>query len=288
MADPLQVAREALSGTDAWVVGGAVRDRLLDREVDDVDLVVDGDVRAAAKRVAHGVGGPMFALSQEFGAWRVLAPDHSWRIDLSPLRGGDLRADLGLRDLTVNAIAEPLQGGEAVDPTGGREDLAARRLRMTGPAAFTEDPLRVVRLARLALVLGFELEPATVEAARAAAPGLVEVSGERVFAELNLMLAHDAAPEGIRLLAGVGALAAVLPEVAALDGVEQNRYHDRDVLGHTLEVLAESIAIERHPTVVFGLEPAEELGSLLREPLADGLPRSRNGRRHRQAGSRSR
>jgi poly(A) polymerase len=66
----------------------------------------------------------------------------------------------------------------------------------------------------------------------------------------------------------------VLPEIAALDGVEQNRYHDRDVLGHTLEVLAEAIAIERHPTVVFGPDHADALQALLDEPLADGLPRS--------------
>jgi tRNA nucleotidyltransferase/poly(A) polymerase len=274
MADPLLAARAARGATAAWVVGGAVRDRLLAREVDDVDLVVDGDVRAAAKRVARETGGPMFALSQEFGAWRVLAPDRSWRIDLSPLRGGDLHADLALRDLTVNAIAEPLQGGEPIDPTGGRGDLAARRLRMTGPAAFSDDPLRVVRLGRLALVLGFELDAETVAAARAAAGGLQRVSGERVFAELNLLLAHDRAPEGIRLLAQVGALEAVLPEVAALDGVQQNRYHDRDVLGHTLEVLAEAIALERHPTVVFGGEHAARLQAILAEPLADGLARS--------------
>jgi tRNA nucleotidyltransferase/poly(A) polymerase len=274
MADALLAAREALQGAAVWVVGGAVRDRMLDRQVDDVDLVVDGDVRAAAKRVARGVGGPMFALSQEFGAWRVLAPDRSFRIDLSPLRGGDLHADLALRDLTVNAMAEPLQGGETIDPTGGREDLAARRLRMTGPDAFTEDPLRVVRLGRLALVLDFEMDPATVQAARDAAPELGRVSGERVFAELNLLLAHDGAPQGIRLLAQVGALEAVLPEIAALDGVEQNRYHDRDVLGHTLEVLAETIAIERHPTIVFGPDHAGALRAILDEPLADGMARA--------------
>jgi tRNA nucleotidyltransferase/poly(A) polymerase len=274
MSDPLPTAREALGSTRAWIVGGAVRDRLLGREVEDLDLVVDGDVRAAAKALARATGGPMFNLSQEFGAWRVLAPDRSWCIDLNPLRGSDLRTDLLLRDLTVNAIAEPLAGGEPIDPTGGRDDLAARRLRMTGPDALADDPLRVVRVARLALALGFEIEPATGAAARAAAPDLVGIPGERIFAELNMLLAHDAAPRGIGLLDEVGALTAVLPEIAALDGVEQNRYHDRDVLGHTLEVLAETIAIERHPVIVFGPEHAEALRAVLAEPLADGLPRS--------------
>jgi poly(A) polymerase len=216
----------------------------------------------------------MFALSQEFGAWRVLAPDRAWCIDLNPVRGGSLEADLALRDLTVNAIAEPLGGGEPVDPTGGREDLAAGRLRMVGPTAFADDPLRVVRLARLALALGFAIDEATARAAREAAPGLEDVAGERVFAELNLLLGHPAAPEGIGLLADVGALRAILPEIAALDGVEQNRYHDRDVLGHTLEVLAQAIAIESDPGAILGAEHADALLAVLGEPLADGLSRA--------------
>ena len=274
MPDPVAVVRDALPGARAWVVGGAVRDRLLGRPVDDLDLVVDGDVRAAAKDVARAVGGPMFSLSQEFGAWRVLAADRSWQVDLNPVRGGDLRADLLLRDLTVNAIAEPLEGGEPVDPTGGREDLAARRLRMTAPTAFADDPLRVVRVARLALALGFTIDAETARAAREAAPALAGVAGERIFAELNLLLAHDAAPEGIEALGEVGALAAVLPEIAALEGVEQNRYHDRDVLGHTLEVLAETIALETDPGAVLGTEHADAISAILAQPLADGLSRS--------------
>jgi tRNA nucleotidyltransferase/poly(A) polymerase len=274
MADPLQAARDALPGARAWVVGGAVRDRLLGRPVDDVDLVLEGDVRGAAKQLSRAVGGPMFSLSQEFGAWRVLARDRSWRIDLNPVRGGDLEADLRLRDLTVNAIAEPLGGGEPVDPTGGRDDLAARRLRMAGPRAFAEDPLRVVRVARFALALGFAVEEETARAARDAAPGLADVAAERIFAELNMLLADPRAPAGVLLLRDVGALGAVLPEVAALEGVEQNRYHDRDVLGHTLEVLEEAIGIEADPGAALGAEHADALLGVLGEPLADGLTRA--------------
>ena len=235
---------------------------------------MEGDVRAAARRVARAADGPMFSLSEEFGAWRVLAKDRSWRIDLNPVHGGSLEADLRLRDLTVNAIAEPLAGGAEIDPTGGRADLQARLLRMAGPSAFTDDPLRVVRLARLALVLGFAIDPDTAAAARAAAPGLAGVAGERLFAELNLLLAADDAPRGIGLLDEVGGLSVVLPEIAALDGVEQNRYHDRDVLGHTLAVLEQAIALERDPAPVLGAEHADALRAVLAEPLADGLPRS--------------
>jgi poly(A) polymerase len=123
-------------------------------------------------------------------------------------------------------------------------------------------------------VLGFTIDPATRAAARAAAGGLKRVSGERIFAELNLLLADDAAPAGVVLLADVGALGVVLPEISSLEGVEQNRYHDRDVLGHTLEVLEEAIALERDPGPVFGAEQADALRAVLAEPLADGLPRA--------------
>ena len=74
-ATPLSIAREALAGEDAWLVGGAVRDRLLGRPVVDLDLVIDGDVRAAAKKLARAVRGPSFELSDAFGAWRVMAGD---------------------------------------------------------------------------------------------------------------------------------------------------------------------------------------------------------------------
>src|SRR5438128_107520 len=129
MTEARSLAREALRDRSAWLVGGAVRDDILGRATTDLDLAVDGDVRGAARALARATGGPLFELSDAFGSWRVLAADRSWQADLSPLRGGSLEADLALRDFTVNAIAEPLGGGERVDPHGGAGDLAAGRLR---------------------------------------------------------------------------------------------------------------------------------------------------------------
>ena len=122
---PWLIAREALPGATAWVVGGAVRDELLGRPPADVDIIVEGDVGAAARAVARAARGPAFELSDEFGSWRVMAPGRGWQIDLSPARGGSLESDLALRDFTVNAIAQPLEGGARVDPHGGQADLAA-------------------------------------------------------------------------------------------------------------------------------------------------------------------
>ncbi len=268
-----RIAREALRDRVAWVVGGAVRDDLLQRPTTDLDVVVEGDVGAAARAVAVAARGPAFELSDEFGSWRLMAPDRTWQIDLSPLRGGSLQSDLALRDFTVNAIAEPLQGGERVDPHGGASDLAAGRLRAVGPRALADDPLRVVRLVRLAAQLALEPERETTALARASAPATAAVAQERVFAELKRIVADDAVIGSLALMDEIGVTEAILPELHALHGVEQNRYHHADVHAHTIEVLEQAIALQADAGAVFGAEHADAIAVLLAEPLADEVDR---------------
>jgi putative nucleotidyltransferase with HDIG domain len=270
----IETLREALAGERAWLVGGALRDRLLGRPTPDLDVVVEGDVRRAARSLGRGAGGASFELSDQFGAWRVVARDRSWQVDITPLQGGSLEADLGARDLTVNAMAEPLAGGELVDPHGGAQDLDHKRLRMVSADAFVADPLRTLRVARLATELGFEIDPETAAAVRRHAPGLAGTAQERVFTELRRIVVSDAAVRGLALMDELELVAAVLPELAALQGVEQNPYHHRDVHGHTLEVLQASIDLERDPAAALGDESlAAPVRALLAEPLADELTR---------------
>jgi poly(A) polymerase len=235
---------------------------------------VAGDVRAAARRLARQAGGPAFELSGEFGAWRVIGPERRWQVDLTPVQGGTLAEDLARRDFTVNAMARPVDGGATVDPHGGAGDLAAGRLRMVAEAAFDDDPLRVLRLARFACELGLEPEPETVAAAARRAPRIGEVAAERVFAELRRVVAADAVLAGLALMERLGLTAHVLPELAALRGVEQNRYHHLDVHDHTLEVLAETVALERDPEPALGAALAAPLRAFLAQPLADELTRA--------------
>jgi putative nucleotidyltransferase with HDIG domain len=259
-----------------------VRDRALGRpsEWADVDVVVEGDPGEAARAVARAGGhAACFALSEDFGAWRVVARDGSWQVDVEPLRGGSIEEDLRLRDFTVNAIAEPIEGGEPIDPLGGLADLAARRLRMAAAGAFADDPLRVLRLARVAIELELVPEPDTTAAAVAQALALRDVSPERVFMELRRILAASGARRGLEMLSELGATAVVLPELEALRGVEQNRFHHLDVHGHTLEVLDRAVEL----TIADGreLEAAQPwmaphgpaVAALLAEPLADGMTR---------------
>jgi poly(A) polymerase len=292
MADVLKAARTALADRPAWLVGGAIRDRTLGRETADIDVVVDGDPADAARAIARAAGGAAcFALSQEFGAWRVVARDSSWQVDVERVRDGSLEADLALRDFTVNAIAEPIAGGAPIDPVGGLQDLAAGRLRMAGPSAFAEDPLRVLRLVRLAVELNLRPDPETALRAREHAAELARCSPERVFMELRRIVASAQALWGLQLLDELSALRVVLPELDALRDVEQNRFHHADVYGHTLEVLARTITLgdvaaapDGRLTGEAAADGAGELQSvlgehrpaiatLLAEPLADGLTR---------------
>jgi poly(A) polymerase len=275
----LQAARTALAGHRAWLVGGAVRERHRALGTVDLDVIVDGDPAQAARAIARaGARAACFALSEQFGSWRVIARDRSWQVDVEPMRGGSLEQDLRLRDFTVNAIAEPLAGGEPIDPLGGLSDLRAGRLRMAAPRAFTDDPLRVLRLVRAAIELDLAVEPQTADAARAAAASLTGVSAERVFAELRRILASARARAGLEMLEQLGAGAVVLPELGALRGVEQNRFHHLDVYGHTLEVFDRVVELTRAEGAGEEIDGAiaphgEQVAALLSEPLADEMSR---------------
>jgi poly(A) polymerase len=274
VTEALDAAREALGDRSAWVVGGAVRDTLLGRPVADVDIAVADDARGAARTLARSAGGPVFELSGAFGAWRVIGPGRRWQVDVTPLQGGTLDADLARRDFTVNAMAEPLAGGELVDPHGGARDLADRRLRMVAEASFDDDPLRVLRLARFACELGLEPDRATLAAAARRSAHIGDVSAERIFAELKRVVAADRVRDGLALMNRLGLTAHVLPELAALRGVEQNRYHHLDVYDHTLAVLDETLALQRDPGAALG-DPAltAPLRAFLDQPLSDEITR---------------
>ena len=269
-AEPLE-ALGALTDA-AWLVGGAVRDELLGRSTQDYDVAVAGDAGELARDLRRVTGAHTFALSEAFGAWRVLDRDRRWQVDLTPLMGATLEEDLARRDLTINAIARGLGAEELIDPFGGRVDLEGRRLRMVGPDAFSADPLRVIRLARLGSDLGFEVEAATADAAIDAAGGLRSVSAERVFAELRLIVTGPAAPSGLRAMEALGATAVVLPELCTLHGVDQSHYHHLDVHDHTIEVLERVIELERDPEALFP-GCGEEITAVLLEPLGSELSR---------------
>jgi hypothetical protein len=175
-------ASEILAGQDAWAVGGAVRDELLGREVVDLDIACREPERAA-RAYASRTGGAVFPLSVQHGAWRV-ALDRGRTVDFTPLHGDSIAADLATRDFTINAIAIPLDGGEPVDPYGGRKDLERGTLRTVSPSVFDVDPLRLLRAVRLEDELGFQLDPAAEQLIRERAGLAARPAGERTLDEL--------------------------------------------------------------------------------------------------------
>jgi putative nucleotidyltransferase with HDIG domain len=278
MSDVAQLIEAALKDRRGWLVGGALRDEALGRASADFDVTLADDPEAAARALARqarraGTPAACFPLSHEFGAWRVAARDGRWQVDLQPLQGDSLQADLKARDFTVNAIARDLSDGSLVDPLGGLQDVKARRLRMASDQAFADDPLRVLRLVRIAVELGLEPEADTLARAREHAPRLTEVSPERVFMELQRTLATPRARAGMEMLEEIGAMGIVLPELHALAGVQQSKYHHLDVHGHTLEVLDRLIALQEDPAALFGAQLGDGVASVMAEPLADGLTR---------------
>jgi tRNA nucleotidyltransferase (CCA-adding enzyme) len=203
----------ALAGEDAvYVVGGAVRDLLLDREPRELDFVVEGDAVAVARRAAARLGGQVL-VHERFGTATVSAPGVVF--DLAGARreryerpgalpevelGASLHEDLRRRDFTVNAIGLHLVDGRLVALGGALADLEAGLLRVLHEDSFLDDPTRLLRLARYGARLGFEPEPETdALAAAAVAGGAVDtVSGSRLGAELRLLLGE---PQPAALLA---------------------------------------------------------------------------------------
>jgi len=271
-APVVAAARRALGDSDAWIVGGAVRDAALGREVADLDLAVGGDPGTAAKAIARQLGEHAFELSAEFGTWRVAASGGSGQVDVTALRGAGIEADLAERDFTIGAVAVPLDGGEPIDPFGGLADLDRKLLRAVGEGSFAADPLRLLRAARLAAELGLEVDPGTVSLARRDAARAGEPAGERQLVELRQLIGGPDPLRGLALLDDLGLTAVVLPELEALREVEQGPNHHLDVLGHTLAVLEQTLGIERDLPRFAG-ERADEVAALLSEPLADEVTR---------------
>jgi putative nucleotidyltransferase with HDIG domain len=275
----LRAARRALAGSGAWVVGGAVRDAALARDVSDVDLAVsEGAEEDAARSIAGSVGGHAFSLSEQFATWRVTSQDAGWRLDLAPVRGGGIEADLGMRDFTVNAMGLALgpaadRDAALIDPCGGLADLDAGLLRAVSERSFVDDPLRFLRGARLGAALDLELDPATRRLARNDAARAADPAGERIFAELRGIVGGPAPLRGLELLDALGATPALLPELEQLRGITQTPYHHLDAHGHSLEVLERFVELQVDLPAVVGVELADEIAGTLDRGLADEMTR---------------
>jgi tRNA nucleotidyltransferase (CCA-adding enzyme) len=228
---------------DAYLVGGSVRDALLQRYRHplDLDFVLPGGAIATAKEVANLYHGGFVVLDQERGIARVVFDQGT--LDLANQEGASLEKDLQRRDFTINAIAYNLNSQQLVDPLGGLADLERGVLRMIAVKNLEDDPLRLLRAYRQAAQLNFMIEAETKKAIADRVALLKNMAAERIQAELNYLLT---APHGDQWLA-----------VAIADGL-LNFW-----LPHS-----EQVDLEKLKAVTKGIKFCNELTSALGNELA--------------------
>jgi poly(A) polymerase len=240
------------SGHQLWLVGGALRDRLLGAESHDQDYATDADPDAV-EALVRALGATVTTVGKRFGTIGVRIQGF-WS-EITTFRGdsysggtrwpdvtfgASIEEDLARRDFTINAFAEDAFCHRFLDRYGGRDDLAARVIRAVGDPAtrFREDPLRILRGVRFASQLDFEVEPGTLAGMAETAHLIPTLSQERVTAELDRLLQGANPARGLEVLRAGGALAYALPELVSMVGCDQNRFHQFDVWGHSVATVA--------------------------------------------------
>ncbi len=240
------------SGREFWLVGGALRDRLLGRESNDLDYATDAPPDEI-EVLLRTRGATLTSVGKRFGTIGVMVADAgggSWS-EITTFRGDSyqggsrwpevafgtsIEEDLHRRDFTINALAENVFDGKLLDLFGGSADAEAGLLRAVGEPErrFEEDPLRILRGLRFASQLGFAIETETFAGMTAKAALLETLSQERVTSELDKLLCGQEPGRALEALRECGGLAVVLPELLSMSGCEQNRFHRYDVWGHTV------------------------------------------------------
>lgn len=248
----------ARNGSELALVGGPVRDAFLGRPIHDFDFATSARPDETIKMLDEW-GDAVWDIGKKFGT--IGAARGGLVVEVTTYRsdvydpssrkpdvnfGDTLEGDLTRRDFTVNAMAIRLPSLELVDPCGGFEDLLEGVLRTPAPApqSFDDDPLRIMRAARFAAQLGFDVTEETLDAMEKLADRLDIVSAERIQAELTRLMIADQPRRGIELLVYTGVADIVLPEVAALRDLVDEHGRHKDVYEHTLTVVDQAIALE--------------------------------------------
>ena len=227
----------------SFLVGGCIRDSLLDVPPRDLDIAVVGDSLSLARELANVLGGSFVPIAEAHSVARVVVPsplDGRWTIDLSGVEGS-IDQDLGRRDFTMNAMAlslgdwdAPDWEGRVIDPFGGREDLSRRAIRVTGPSVFSDDPARLLRAVRLSAALGFSIEASTAQLIARQAGLITSVPGERASEDFLAILSLDSAKMHLEILDDLGLLCSIIPELEVTRGVGQPKEHYWDVFSHSV------------------------------------------------------
>ncbi len=222
---------DALKGRGLFLVGGAIRDLYLGRDVRDLDFVVFGEPDPVVEELRRTIGGAVVPLDES----TVRLVSDEWTIDVSRNRGENIFEDLRLRDFTINAIAYSVDGDFIVDPMKGLSDLREGIIRMASERSFRDDPLRMLRALRFRSTLGYEVEYGTYSAILRERESIGDVAAERIHFELVELFGGEDFYGAVRLGIDSGLFFVIFPELEELSKplphVEQN------ILEHTVRVL---------------------------------------------------
>jgi poly(A) polymerase len=235
------------SDEPVYLVGGAIRDALLNLPNFDLDFVIPGNAMNLARQIGNNLGAAYFPLDKHRNMARlVLKPEVDGlikggkprRIDFSTFQGEDLLHDLEGRDFTMNAMAvEVHQLQLLIDPLGGAADLAKKSLKACSQQSFIDDPVRILRAVRFSVGLELSIHPDTLLLIRQAVDLLPGVSPERLRDELFRILTQSTPSSSIRILDKLNVLEHILPEAVKLKNIQQSPPHIMDAWDHTLDTL---------------------------------------------------
>jgi len=237
----LDKVRDALPDQEIYLVGGAVRDMILNRISHDLDFAVPSNGISLARRVASSLQANFMILDEERDTGRVIVTEENDTrtfLDFATYRGGSkLDDDLRARDFTINAIAYNISDGTIIDPLNGASDLRAKIIRACSPSSLTDDPIRTLRAVRQAAAFDFKIDLETRKAMKEAAKLLPNTSPERQRDELFKILEGPKPDSSLRALEMLDVFPHLMPELSAMQGVEQSLPHIHSVWEHTLKVL---------------------------------------------------
>ena len=263
-------------GVQLYVVGGSVRDLLLNREITDLDFAVDRDAISFAKSFADSTSGAFVKLEERPPTARVVIRKTRFILDFTQFRAETLETDLQLRDFTINAIAIDLSSlltqptVKLIDPCRGFGDIEAKRLRFPSPRVVTDDPLRMLRAYRLAGELTFEMPEPTISLIRQHKEELSKVSLERVRDEFIKILNVKNSVIYLRQMDEVRLLSQVIPEIEDMRRVQLYDYHGLYAWEHCLEAIE---MFEAQP-VPDALQPYDrKIQTYLDENIVNGVKR---------------
>ncbi|HEY5730985.1 MAG TPA: DUF5678 domain-containing protein, partial [Anaerolineales bacterium] len=279
--------RDVLPEKEIYLVGGAVRDMLLNRLSRDLDFALPSNGISTARKVANALKANFMVLDDERDTGRVIFTDDDGArtfLDFATYRGENLEEDLHNRDFTVNAIAFDIQAQSIFDPLNGASDLRAKLIRTCSPSSISDDPVRILRAIRQAAEFECKIELETRKAMKQAANLLPNVSPERKRDELFKILEGPKPDAAMRALEMLGVFPHLLPELTAMKGTAQSKPHIYDVWEHTLSVLGHLDSIIAALRIGYSAEETKDMYTGLltvrigrfREQLAEHFTNSLN------------